>query len=507
MNRLAVINVVGLTESLISEHTPSIAEFRERGALAQIQPAFPAVTCTAQSNYLTGKPPSQHGIVGNGWYNRELSEVQFWKQSNHLVQQPKIWDELQKQSEIANRKSSIANCFWWFNMYSTADYSITPRPMYPADGRKIFDVYSWPYSIRTEIKRDLGEFPFFGFWGPAAGIKTPQGSADCATRWIAESAKWIENRYQPTLNLIYLPHLDYNLQRHGPFVVGDEVTSLKSNAERGVRSAEFRSEPPHAGSYNLNPAIVPDLRAIDAIVGDLIQFFNKRGIQVVLLSEYGITNVDTPVHLNRIFRKQGWLAVKDELGLEILDAGVSKVFVVADHQIAHIYLNPDSQSGLEKSVREVLEKTPGVGEILGKAEKVAAGIDHSRAGDLIAVAAENAWFTYYYWLDDAHAPDFARTVDIHRKPGFDPVELFLDPKIPAPKLKIAWRLLQKKLGFRMLMDVVPLDATLVTGSHGRRPADKKDWPVFITSQPEILGAREIQSTDVFQVLLRHFGAP
>jgi len=331
MNRLAVINVVGLTESLISEHTPSIAEFRERGALAQIQPAFPAVTCTAQSNYLTGKPPSQHGIVGNGWYNRELSEVQFWKQSNHLVQQPKIWDELQKQSEIANRKSSIANCFWWFNMYSTADYSITPRPMYPADGRKIFDVYSWPYSIRTEIKRDLGEFPFFGFWGPAAGIKTPQGSADCATRWIAESAKWIENRYQPTLNLIYLPHLDYNLQRHGPFVVGDEVTSLKSNAERGVRSAEFRSEPPHAGSYNLNPAIVPDLRAIDAIVGDLIQFFNKRGIQVVLLSEYGITNVDTPVHLNRIFRKQGWLAVKDELGLEILDAGVSKVFVVADH--------------------------------------------------------------------------------------------------------------------------------------------------------------------------------
>ena len=117
---------------------------------------------------------------------------------------------------------------------------------------------------------------------------------------------------------------------------------------------------------------------------------------------------------------------------------------------------------------------------------------------------ENAWFTYYYWLDDARAPDFARTVDIHRKPGYDPVELFLDPKIPLPKLKIAWRLLQKKLGFRMLMDVIPLDATLVKGSHGRRPADKKDWPVFITEQPEFLGAKEIESTDVFQVLLRHF---
>jgi predicted AlkP superfamily pyrophosphatase or phosphodiesterase len=502
VNRLAVINVVGLTESLIGEHTPRIAEFRQRGALAKILPAFPAVTCTAQSNYLTGKPPAQHGIVGNGWYNRELSEVQFWKQSNHLVQQPKIWDALRTQSALVTRHPSpitCANCFWWFNMYSTADYSITPRPMYPADGRKIFDIYSWPYSIRTEIKRDLGEFPFFGFWGPAAGIKTPQGSADCATRWIADAARWMENKYQPTLNLIYLPHLDYNLQRHG--VYGSKPLS-------GSRGVGTTLSPPGGerdgarGASQINPAIIPDLRAIDDIVGDLIQFFSQRGAQVVLLSEYGLTNVDTPVHLNRIFRQQGWLMVKDELGLEILDAGASKVFAVADHQVAHIYLNPDSESGLEKSVRELLEKTPGVGEILGQAEKASAGIDHPRAGDLMAVATENAWFTWYYWLDDVGAPDFARTVDIHRKPGFDPVELFLDPKIPLPKLKIAWRLLQKQLGFRMLMNVIPLDAMLVKGSHGRRPADKKDWPVLMASQPEILGSKEIQSTDVFQILLR-----
>ena len=476
MNRLAVINVVGLTESLIGEHTPHIAEFRRRGALAQIAPAFPAVTCTAQSNYLTGKLPSQHGIVGNGWFNRELAEIQFWKQSNHLVESPKIWDELRKQSEIVNRKSSIVNLFWWFNMYSTVDYSLTPRPMYPADGRKVFDVYSWPHSIRTEIKRDLGEFPFFGFWGPAAGIKTPQGSADCATRWIAESAKWIENKFSPTLNLIYLPHLDYNLQRHGPFSEGRAGSPLPADGAHGV-------------TRPTNPKIFTDLREIDAIVGDLIDFFNQRGVQVVLLSEYGITNVDTPIHLNRIFRQHGWLAVKDELGREILDAGASKVFAVADHQVAHIYLNPDAESGLEKSVRELLEKTDGVESVLGKAEKIAAGIDHPRAGDLMAVATETSWFTYYYWLDDARAPDFARTVDIHRKPGFDPVELFLDPNIPLPKLKIAWRLLQKKLGFRMLMDLVPLDATLVKGSHGRRPADKKDWPVLITDRPEILGSK------------------
>ena len=493
MKRIAVINVVGLTESLIGEHTPRIAEFRKRGALAQIVPAFPAVTCTAQSNYLTGATPSQHGIVGNGWYNRELSEVHFWKQSNHIVQAPKIWDELRGHPESKDQKPTVANCFWWYNMYSGVDYAITPRPMYPADGRKFFDIYSWPYSIRTEIKKDLGEFPFFGFWGPAAGINSPQGKTDCVSRWIAESAKWIENKFSPTLNLIYLPHLDYNLQRHGPYAAASEITKPESKAEGKL-------EPPHVGTYELNPKIFADLHAIDSIVGDLIDFYNKRGVQAVLLSEYGITNVDTPVHLNRIFREQGWLTVKDELGLEILDAGASKVFAVADHQVAHVYVNDHS---LEKSVREVLEKTSGVERVLGATEKNVAGINNPRAGDFIAVAKDNAWFTYYYWDDDRRAPDFARTVDIHRKPGYDPVELFLDPKIPYPKLQIAWRLLQKKLGFRMLMDVIPLDAKLVKGSHGRRPADKKDWPVFITEKPELLGAKEIESTDVFQILRRH----
>ncbi len=471
MNRLAVINVVGLTEALIGDKTPRITEFLKAGALTHVSPAFPAVTCTAQSNYLSGKLPSQHGIVGNGWYNRELAEVHFWKQSNHLVQSTKIWDSLKSASQ---GQATIANCFWWFNMFSSVDYSITPRPVYRADGGKIFDIYSWPYSIREEIKKDLGEFPFFGFWGPAAGIKTPQGAADCATRWIAESAKWIEQKFSPTLNLIYLPHLDYNLQRHGPFTATGEI----------------------------NPAVIPDLQAIDSIVGDLIDFFGKRDVQIVLLSEYGITNVDTPVHLNRIFRQQGWLAIKDELGLEILDAGASRVFAVADHQIAHIYLNDRS---LEKPVRELLEKTSGVEKILGNAEKAAEGIAHARAGDLIAAAEENAWFTYYHWNDDTRAPDFARTVDIHRKPGYDPVELFLDPKITQPKLKIAWRLLQKKFGFRMLMDVIPLDATLVKGSHGRRPADTQHWPVIITEKPEGLNAKQIESTDVFQILLRHLG--
>jgi predicted AlkP superfamily pyrophosphatase or phosphodiesterase len=459
MTRTAVINVVGLSESLLGEHTPRINAFRAQGTLTRIEPAFPAVTCTAQSTYLTGLTPAEHGIVANGWYHRDLAEVQFWKQSNRLVGGKKIWETLRE----SNPGFTCAKLFWWYNMYSTAEWSITPRPMYPADGRKLFDIYAWPFSVREEIKRELGEFPFPAFWGPAAGVDSPQFAADAVSKWIAESAKWIERKYAPTLNLIYLPHLDYNLQRLGPN----------------------------------HPLIASDLRRIDAIVGDLIYFFAKQSVQVVLLSEYGISAVDTPVHLNRLFRERGWLTVKEELGLELLDCGASRVFAVADHQVAHIYLN---DATLGKEVRALLEKQAGVGAVWGAAEKVQNGLNHARAGDLIAVAKERAWFTYYYWLDDQRAPDFARTVDIHRKPGYDPVELFLDPKIPLVKAKIAWRLLQKKLGFRMLMDVIPLDASLVKGSHGAKPANVQEWPIIITDRSSATSSATCQATDVFKIL-------
>jgi len=460
--RTAVLNVVGLTSRLIGSATPNISAFLAKAGKATITPALPAVTCTAQSTYLTGRPPSQHGIVANGWYNRELAEVQFWKQSNHLVQGRKLWEELR----AILPSFTCAKLFWWYNMYSTADYSITPRPMYPADGRKVFDIYTWPFSMRHEIKKDLGEFPFPTFWGPAAGLQTPQGSPSATSEWIAESARWIETKHQPTLSLVYLPHLDYNLQRLGPE----------------------------------HPSIAEDCRAIDRIVGDLLAFFRERGVQVVLLSEYGITPVNQPIHLNRLFRQKGWLAIKDELGLELLDAGASKVFAVADHQVAHIYLNDPS---IEKAARDLLSHTPGVARVLGRSEQAGLDIDHPRSGDLIALAEENAWFTYYYWLNDTLAPDFARTVDIHRKPGYDPVELFLDPKLKFPKLKIVSKLLRKKLGFRMLMDVIPLDATLVKGSHGIRPADPRDYPVIISEKPNLLPRETINATEVYSILKAH----
>lgn len=441
MKRVAVINVVGLTKALIGEHTPRIKAFADSVPVSSFPPAFPAVTCTAQSVYLTGENPGSHGIVGNGWYDREAAEVKFWKQSNHIVHGEKIWDHLRRDLP----GFTCAKMFWWYNMYSSADWSVTPRPMYPADGRKVFDVHTQPMDLRESLKNDLGPFPFPSFWGPAAGIKSSQ--------WIAESAKWIEAKEKPTLNLVYLPHLDYCLQQYGP----------------GAAEVE------------------PELQSIDAVVGDLIDFYQLHEVEVVLLSEYGISKVNRAIHLNREFRKRGWIQVKNELGLETLDCGGCRAFVVADHQVAHVYVNDVS---IRDEVRELLENTDGVEEVRNSSETWSEGVAIERAGDFIAVAEADTWFTYYYWEDDVMAPDFARCVDIHRKPGYDPVELFLDPELSLPKAKIAAFLLKKKLGFRTLLDVIPLDAGLVKGSHGRDRVPESEQPVFIGEGAESVSSAE-----------------
>jgi predicted AlkP superfamily pyrophosphatase or phosphodiesterase len=331
-------------------------------------------------------------------------------------------------------------------MYSNADFTITPRPLYPADGSKHFDVHTQPMAMRDEIKADLGAFPFPAFWGPAAGI--------ASSKWIAASAKWIEKKHSPTLSLTYLPPLDYCLQKDGP------------------------------GAAN----IAKEVLAIDEVVADLISFYESRGVRVLLLSEYGISAVHQPIHLNRLFRDKGWLSIKNELGRETLDCGGSKVFAIADHQIAHVYCNDES---LIPEVRELLENTNGVDEVRTR--------NHDRSGDLIAIAKPSAWFTYYYWIDDELAPDFARTIDIHRKPGYDPCELFVDPEIRFPKLKIAKFLLKKKLRIRGLLDVIPLDPSLVKGSHGRDQVPESEQPIFMGSQETITSG-----PDIHKVIRSHF---
>jgi predicted AlkP superfamily pyrophosphatase or phosphodiesterase len=454
MQKTVVINIVGLTSRLIGKHTPFLNHWIKQNKSVQIKPVLPAVTCSAQSTYLTGKMPNDHGIVGNGWYFKEECEVKFWRQSNKLVQAPKIWEVAKK----VNPSFTCANLFWWYNMYSSVDYSVTPRPNYLADGRKLPDIYSYPANLRDILQKRLGTFPLFDFWGPKTSIISSQ--------WIAKAAKITENMYSPTLTLIYLPHLDYNLQRHG-----------------------------------LNFDIIhKDLKEIDMVCKNLITFYERKGAQVILLSEYGITNVNQPVHLNRVLRKQGLLAIREERGLELLDAGASNAFAVADHQIAHIYLKDTSKS---KQIKSLLNTVPGVEKVLTKKEQAKYNLDHDRSGDLVAIADKDSWFTYYYWLDDKKAPDFARTVDIHRKPGYDPAEMFMDESIKFLFPKIVGKLIKKKLGFRTLMDFIPLDASLIKGSHGRIPESEEDWPIIVSQNKKLIQNSRTEPDAVFGIIMEH----
>jgi predicted AlkP superfamily pyrophosphatase or phosphodiesterase len=452
MQRTVVLNVVGLTRSLLGTAvTPRLNEYLP--SAASLQSMMPAVTCAVQSTYLTGKLPAEHGIVGNGWYFRELGEVLFWRQSNQLVQGEKIWHEAKRR----NGAFTCANSFWWYAMNSDADITLTPRPLYCADGRKLPDCYSVPLELRERFNREFGQFPLFQFWGPATTI----ASSD----WIAKAAMAIENDYRPTIQLVYLPHLDYCLQKVGP-----------------------------------QGEIAGDLAEIDALCGRLSDYFRARGCQVVILSEYGITHVSRPIHPNRLLRKLGLLSLKVDVGCEYLEPFTSRAFAVADHQVAHVYVRDPRDI---PAVRELFQAVPGVERVLDAEGKRELGLDHERSGELVLIAAADSWFTYYWWEDDARAPDYARTVNIHAKPGYDPCELFLDPTIPLPKMKIGWVLAKKLLGFRYLMDVIPLDATLVKGSHGRIPDRPDDGPLLMTSEPRYLDRDSITATEVYGLLLDH----
>ncbi|HMI03585.1 MAG TPA: alkaline phosphatase family protein [Pedobacter sp.] len=444
MKKTVVIDVVGLSSNLIGAHTPFLEKYAKAKKLHTIAPMLPAVTTAVQSTYLTGKTPAEHGIVGNGWYDHTDAEVKFWKQSNKLVLVDKIWDKAKKEDP----NFTCSNMFWWYNMYSNADYSVTPRPNYLADGRKMPDCYSEPAELRDTLQNKLGQFPLFQFWGPGANIKS--------TKWIADAAVITDELYDPTLTLIYLPHLDYCLQKFG-----------------------------HDFSK-----ISKELTEVDEVVKGLIEHYEKQSANIIILSEYGIVPVSQPIHLNRVFRQNNLLQIRVERGLELLDAGASKAFVVADHQVAHVYINDPS---VKEQVKSILEKTAGIALILDQEGKKKYGIDHARAGDFVVVAEPKNWFTYYFWLDDALAPDYARCVDIHKKPGYDPVEMFMSSKPRA-----AYKLLCKKAGFRYVMDVIPLDATLIGGSHGSVDAPKEFHPVLITDP--LLNDEDKKATDVYELI-------
>ena len=458
MHRTLVILVVGLTPDLVGSHTPHLAALAKRGGLRPLNTVTPAVTCSAQSTLLTGLTPSGHGAVANGWYFRDLREVLLWRQPNNLVAGEKVWEA----GKARDPNFTCSKMFWWYNMYASADWTATPRPMYPADGRKIPDHYAQPADLHDELDSKFGQFPLFTFWGPMANISSSE--------WIMGATIHVSETRTPTLSLSYLPHLDYNLQRLGP------DTS--------------------------HPELQKDLRDIDALCGRMIDHADATGQRVMVVSEYGITPATDAIHINRALREAGLIRVRpEEFGSEILDAGASAAFAMADHQIAHIYVNdPDRMA----EVRALVEGLDGVESVWDAEGKAANGLDHPRSGELVAVSKADRWFSYYYWLDDEVAPDFARTVDIHRKPGYDPVELFFDPALKVPKLKAGWIVAKRKLGFRSLLDVIsPRDTHLVKGTHGRITDDPNAGPLVISSEAGMLPDEAVEATAFKNLVLSH----
>ena len=433
---LLLINAVGMTPRLLPL-APRLQQLAAAGWSVPLQEVLPAVTCTAQASILTGTPPSGHGVVANGWLFRDTGEVRFWQQSNRLLQAKPIYQTAKRRAAAQGKTFRCAQLFWWFNQGAAVDISVTPKPWYGSDGNKVFGITGTPPGLSERLERQLGPFPFHTFWGPLAGLP--------CTDWIARCATAVLQEEKPDLTLVYLPHLDYEPQRLGctasdwPRLVGE-----------------------------LDRACEPLLDAAQAV-----------GARIWVVSEYGHVTVNRAVELNRALRRAGLLTVRDGPFGETLDTFTSRAFAVCDHQLAHVYVNDVTDV---PRVRDVLTPLPGIAAVLGGEERAGVGLDHPRSGELVLLSAPDAWFAYPFWLDDARAPDYARTVNIHAKPGYDPCELFLDPALRWPKLRVARRLLQKKLGFRMLLDVIPLDAGLVRGSHGLRNPPP-DQPLLIGDGP------------------------
>jgi predicted AlkP superfamily pyrophosphatase or phosphodiesterase len=458
---LCLINVVGLTSRLLS-WAPCMRRIAAEGIVAPLEPVVPAVTCSAQATLLTGVVPQEHGVVGNGWYWRELGEVRFWVQSNRLLEAPPLYVTARRLATQERWPFTCAKLFWWFNQGAPVDWSVTPKPYYGADGSKIFAIHGYPQDLPAWLEQRLGRFPFPSFWGPKAGLPSSQ--------WIAEATCLVLKRYQPTLTLVYLPHLDYDLQRFGP----TEVVLARCVAE------------------------------VDRCVERIYETAQQVGMPVALVSEYGLVAVRRPVFLNRILREAGWLVVRDGPFGETLETFQSKAFGVVDHQVAHVYVSDPS---LVPAVAERLGHVPGVERVVqDREELVALGLSHRRSGDLVLLAEPDAWFVYYYWLEDRRAPDFARTVDIHRKPGYDPCELFFDPALRWPMLKVLAHLVRGAVGFRSLLKVVPLDPYLVQGSHGLPPACPEDAPVYIGPLPDGHPVPR-RMPEVHDLVLRLLGLP
>ena len=453
--RVYTILVVGLTPRLL-QFMPALRKVAEAGFAANLDPVFPAVTTPVQSSMLTGRYPDEHGIVGNGWFFRDLGEVHFWKQHNALVSGEKVWHAARK----ADPEFTVGNMCWWYAMGMEIDSVLTPRPVFHYDGSIEPDLYTRPDGMRADLQRRFGTFPLAEFWSPLSNIKP--------SKWLVAAARHQLDEAPHDLDLLYIPHLDYDLQRYG------------ADGPEAVQAA----------------------KELDTVLAPLLQDLDDRGYRTLIVSEYGLTTVDRPIDINRALRRAGLLNVYSQHGMEYLDPWTSAAFAVSDHQAAHIYIKDPAAH--QETVRALVAELPGVDQVLDREQQGKYRIGHARAGELVAVADPTSWFTYYYWLDDDRAPDFARCMDFFKKPGYDPAELFFDPDDRFVKVRAAYQLARMKLGMRSGFNVVPLDPSCVRGSHGRLPDRAEDGPMVLCSEPA-LEAKSFHATDVKSLILRTAG--
>ncbi|MFW6372514.1 MAG: alkaline phosphatase family protein [Thermodesulfobacteriota bacterium] len=434
--RVVVIDVVGLRPDHFAhpENMPNLAKLADTGTLMTMKPVFPAVTLPVQASLTTGVFPETHGVVSNGFYFPEHHQVSFWEQASGLVRSEKIWERLhRKDSQL-----KTAVLFFQNSLYADCEAVITPKPLHTDDGLVQW-CYSKPVGLYESISEKIDPFNLYHFWGPMASIE--------GSRWIAESAVEVMDRIRPHLMFVYLPHLDYSSQKVGPD----------------------------------DPSMSEELRQIDQEVGRIVQGVDALGMKeetiFIVLSEYAFHAVQGDVALNRVLRENDLLCVRTIAGREYLDFELSPAFAMVDHQTAHLYIKP----GRKTQVRQVLEQVEGIDFLMDTDEKQNLRIDHPRSGDLVAVSARDRWFSYYWWLDSDKAPDFANRVDIHRKPGYDPLEMFLEPGTHH----------------------ISQDTRLIQGSHGYPPVDERDRiPLLISGQwRETAGLSEDLSVpDVFHLI-------
>ncbi|MEN6458432.1 MAG: nucleotide pyrophosphatase/phosphodiesterase family protein [Thermoguttaceae bacterium] len=409
------------------------------GGIAELTPTFPCVTCSVQANMTTGRGPAQHGIVGNGIYWRERRQVEMWTAPNDCIGQPQLWDLLSHHGR--GLTSAV-----WFPLHAVgceADYVCTPAPIHNPDGSESLWCYTRPIEFYGLLRDRLGHFPLMNYWGPMAGLP--------ASAWIVDSAVLAATEWQPDLFYIYLPQLDYAAQRTGP----DSAA-----ADQAVADLD---------------------ELLDRLAKKLTEAYGEEPLWLVA-GEYAITPVDHVSYPNRILREAGLLKVCETDDGEHLDLERSQAFAMVDHQFSHVFV-ADSDPQLAARVADLLRNQPGIAEVLVGADRGRYAMEHPRSGDVILISAPRSWQAYYWWLADDRAPAFARTVDIHRKPGYDPVELFFDPATKS----------------------IPLDARLVKGSHGVPAVDRNQRTVFLSSDPTLLSGPSVTDTDVFGMVLRHFG--